>query len=488
MSDGMNGGSGEGGEDPDESLSDVFNYLKKNAKNGIAINGILVWIDVQLNGTAPNVWKAQAAYAFLDEEIDAARSALWKAAGDKKELIGEIIAHKSPGKKEKNIEDIHKAMTKLKDNGVLPMLLSTNKMIRNFPVFHCDKDTMNVGDVMNKVRVLEDSMNSFMKQNCDQMQALTESIGAIGQSSSSSSTNHQVPNISISKTHPQVPTETPGKKRRIGEVENMEGITEIQQTFAQMAKRSVQPGNGQSGFYHPQQQFLSQQYQQAGHPQQQYVSQQYQQAGHPQQQYVSQQYQQAGHSQQQFQQVGRRVQPTSPQPFPHLENHQKGRPRRPSTLVTGNAKNGKDDNVELLAADVSLVATGVSKDATADMLKDFISNKGIKVNEVELLTNHKVEARTFTYRVVIALADYEKALNPEVWPYRVGVRHFKPKRFQPEQNTWQQQASQTGGIIQNQQNPRNGGQPRPVVNSGNDSGVPLSNRYSVDGFSSEVNN
>ena len=387
-------------------------------------------------------------------------------------------------------------MTTLKENGALPMLLSTNNMIRKFPVFHCDKDAMNVADVMNKVKVLEDSVCSFMKQNCDQMQALTESIGAIGQSSSFA--HPQVPNISITKALPQALTETPGKKRRIGEVENIEGITEIQQTFAQMAKKSVPPiaGHGQSGFYHPQQQqYPSQQYQQAGHH-----GQQYQQAGH-----LGQQYQQEGHyghGRQQYQPAGHRGQSASPQPFPHQfgqeyqgqkqlhgqEYQQRGRPRRPSTLVLGNAKNGKDDNVELLAADVSLVATGVSKDATAEMLKDFISNKGIKVNDVELLTNHTEEARTFTYRVVIALADYEKALNPDVWPYRVGVRHFKPKRFQPNQNTWQQQASKTGGIIQDQQKSKVRDQQSQVARPVNDSGVPISNRYNVDGFSTEVNN
>ena len=175
----MHGGAGEGGGGGDgdsggENLDDVFGYLRKESKNGIAINGILVWIDVQQKSTPPNVWLAQAAYAFCDEQVDAARSALWKAVGCRKEFIGEIIGHKSPGKKEKNIEDIHKAMMKLKEKNALPMLLCTNGMVPNFPAFHCDKDATNMTDLVMKMKVLEQSMSGFMKQNSEQMRILTQ--------------------------------------------------------------------------------------------------------------------------------------------------------------------------------------------------------------------------------------------------------------------------------------------------------------------------
>ena len=54
----MNGGAGAGGGTPPEdggggadSLSDVFGYLRNVGPNGIAINGILVWIDIQQKST-----------------------------------------------------------------------------------------------------------------------------------------------------------------------------------------------------------------------------------------------------------------------------------------------------------------------------------------------------------------------------------------------------------------------------------------------------
>jgi hypothetical protein len=51
------------------------------------------------------------------------------------------------------------------------------------------------------------------------------------------------------------------------------------------------------------------------------------------------------------------------------------RQRKPS-IMYGKAKMGKDGAEELLAADVALVASGVSKDATAEQFKEFVERKG----------------------------------------------------------------------------------------------------------------
>ena len=80
-------------------------------------------------------------------------------------------------------------------------------------------------------------------------------------------------------------------------------------------------------------------------------------------------------------------------------------------------------------------------------MKDFIVAKGIRVTDIELLTNfHKEEARSYTYGIAIKPEDYDKALSPDVWPYRVGIRPFKQKR-QQQPNSWQQQAGQSGGNV-----------------------------------------
>jgi hypothetical protein len=117
--------------------------------------------------------------------------------------------------------------------------------------------------------------------------------------------------------------------------------------------------------------------------------------------------------------------------------------RRPSTLFFGEAKIGKGDTEELFAADANLVASGVSKDATAEQLKDFLVGKGIGVTD------------TNTFRIAIKVADYDKAMNPSVWPYFVGVRRFKPKRYS---NNWADQSKQSGGNIQTDQRKNHEGQ------------------------------
>ena len=116
----------------------------------------------------------------------------------------------------------------------------------------------------------------------------------------------------------------------------------------------------------------------------------------------------------------------------------------------GKAKLGKDNQTQLLAANVNLVASGVSKAATDSQLKEFLEDKGIKVTEIECMTYHP-DARTNTFRVAIAVADYEKALDPEVWPYRVAVRPFRPARRDREQRSMENQFGRSGGVFQNQQ-------------------------------------
>ena len=121
---------------------------------------------------------SQAEAHFDEHEIDLARSSLWKASMDKKEIIGEMIIHKNPGKMHRNLVDIKNAMKQLKEKTKLPLLMSTSDMMKRCPAFHCDKDNANDVDVMTKVKVLEQSMDSFMKQQGEQMRNLTETMGS----------------------------------------------------------------------------------------------------------------------------------------------------------------------------------------------------------------------------------------------------------------------------------------------------------------------
>ena len=127
-------------------------------------------------------------------------------------------------------------------------------------------------------------------------------------------------------------------------------------------------------------------------------------------------------------------------------NIQNQRGRRNSALVYGNARSNNDARGENLAANVELVAYGVSKEATSEQLESFVRSKGLVVERIECLTTHIEESRTKTFKVTVKPSEYDKALNPDVWPYRVGVRLFRQKRRQMDLLSGQ--FSQSGGRVQ----------------------------------------
>ena len=65
------------------------------------------------------------------------------------------------------------------------------------------------------------------------------------------------------------------------------------------------------------------------------------------------------------------------------------------------------------AADIDLVAYGVSIKVTGNHLSKFIEDKGIKVLGCVLLTKYE-HARTLSYKVTIKACDYEKSQDPSI--------------------------------------------------------------------------
>ena len=86
---------------------------------------------------------------------------------------------------------------------------------------------------------------------------------------------------------------------------------------------------------------------------------------------------------------------------------------------------------------------------TTANLTEFLKGKGINPVEVEMLTKAEVvnEVRTLTFRVAVKPEEYEKALKPEVWPYRVAVRHYKAPKRERTAGSWERQSEQSGGQI-----------------------------------------
>ena len=116
---------------------------------------------------------------------------------------------------------------------------------------------------------------------------------------------------------------------------------------------------------------------------------------------------------------------------------------------------GNSSEDSSLSADVDLVASGVAKDADENKLKDFLKTKGIDVLKVECLTKPELilenKVRSKTMKVTVKASELEKALKPEVWPSRVGVRHYRaPQRSRQGegQGSWASQSAQAGGHME----------------------------------------
>ena len=92
------------------------------------------------------------------------------------------------------------------------------------------------------------------------------------------------------------------------------------------------------------------------------------------------------------------------------------------------------------------------------------------------------ESKSYTYRIAIKPEDYEKALVPEIWPHRVGVRLFKQKRVQQDQN-W----NPVQGQNLSQQDNISSRKSLPVVNQPLEN-TPLEtrNRFDIPGFADEI--
>ena len=94
----------------------------------------------------------------------------------------------------------------------------------------------------------------------------------------------------------------------------------------------------------------------------------------------------------------------------------------------GTAISGNEDQTQVKAADFTLVTSGVSKNVTADQLKEFVTKKGLIIKSCELLTNvdKNPNARSEDSE------EYEKSKDGIYWPYRIYVRMFKNFRQKKE--------------------------------------------------------
>ena len=114
------------------------------------------------------------------------------------------------------------------------------------------------------------------------------------------------------------------------------------------------------------------------------------------------------------------------------------KPKR-KLIFHGKATTSPEENVTeiSLAADVDIVAFGVAKTAEPEHLEKFLKDRGVEVEKVECLTNIELikegKVKSKTMKVTVKASEHEKAMNPDVWPQRVGVRYYKAPSRRPGQ-------------------------------------------------------
>ena len=378
------GGGGGGGPPPC-----VLEQMSKLAGHGIVISGVITWMQAQIDTFGTDIWRSLAERCFLAGEVTAAKEALRSARGPVLEtLLPEFKTNRSGlNKKSKELDDIRNAIGTLTQTNQMPLVLATAQQMVKCPQSWGVPESPTSQDVMGKIYHLEKALSDSIELQKENMNKIKEEIVSI----KTSGPRPQIPLVTLTQDTPN------SKKRKLEEQQ--------------------------------------QQYQQEQQEQQQQQQQQ-----HHHQSYAGI----AGISplaMGQQQQSMRLIQSIL----------QKKQPQTSKNLCFGSAKTTTEggDGTKL-SGDVSLVASGVAKDCTEEDMKKFLADKGIKVVECEILTKPEVLAlvRTITFRVSVKAADYEAALKPEVWPYRVGVRHYRaPRRPDRADSGWRGQSSQSGGNI-----------------------------------------
>ena len=154
-------------------------------------------------------------------------------------------------------------------------------------------------------------------------------------------------------------------------------------------------------------------------------------------------------------------------------------------IVNGNSNLNNDD--KSFAADISLVAGGVSKNATVDKLSDYLKNKGLDIVKCELLTNPTAidKVRSLSFKVTIKAEDIEKASDASNWPFRVVVRKFVTFRRR-EVDEFAPSSQRVAGVqpLGHTQGPQHqqGQQQQVGGNLSGGEGAQVNNRFDVPGF------
>ena len=316
-------------------VEECCEFIKAHVVNGVILNGFLLWANIQRKPNAENIWKAQAISSFDKEEITTAKTDLWCLRNES--TIGKLTKRQGSGKIKFEIDDICTALKKLSDNDELPIFLGTSAMVARTPLFNTSRNNDNKV-LTNRLKILEDAINSFMSSSTDTMSLPHETAPPDAGSLNDASKNETPGNLQVNH---------PGR--------------EGEPTFSLVVD---DPGGWNT--------------------------------------------------------VVKRDRKKNPghDITPKFNRGEKGRNWRQS-ILHGTASNTQPGG-NGLSADVDLVAYGFAKHVTSIQLSKYLE----EMDDCTLLTKYE-GAHTFSFKITIKPQCFERAKDPSIWPYRVGLRLYK---------------------------------------------------------------
>ena len=129
------------------------------------LNGFILRADIVRKSTAENIWKAQAISKFDKDENSDAKEELWRICGES--FLGRMVKRQGSGKSKSELDDICIALKKLSEDNSVPLFLGTSNMVSKTSIFYTDSNNIDNVTLTNRLKTLEESINSFMTFNSE---------------------------------------------------------------------------------------------------------------------------------------------------------------------------------------------------------------------------------------------------------------------------------------------------------------------------------
>ena len=228
---------------PIPGLQESVLCLRNTALHGVILNGLLVWVNIQRRTTAENIWKAIATKHFTKEEITDAKEAPWDV-GDSNAL-GKQIKRQGPSKSSTELDDISTALTILAEKKILPLFITTSNMLMRTPSYNLNTHDADNDAVVNRLKLLEDSVNAFIGNQCDHNKELFNKYEKLVVSRTAETTklDEIIKELNTNELQDNRPINTPTNNDnadRVFKFPNVDGTAQISNVFT---KRPVPAPN-----------------------------------------------------------------------------------------------------------------------------------------------------------------------------------------------------------------------------------------------------